>query len=403
MRKFTYLFFLSTIALCSACGHNASQRVTAIEMNRTAVHLCEGETFSLTISKMEGGQKIPSFWSSDLAVAEVDATGRIKAKKEGEAKIIASIDSAKAICTVSVRPLPQKSTVSSRKGSLSATFALPSIDVVGSFLAPASLYTRANSGDPAFDLLFGFGEGESEQAKANIETLSCLASYLQLDDLAKSYAALSSDPSADFSKEKGHIGWMDQTPYAALTTLSNGIETSRHYVQAPFSISFLSSLVEITKLPSFKPKALLDIDFVAALEGLLGKESLSSQQTQGDADSSFDELIVLAQSIHLAKEEETGKDQFRISLDKEGLDSLSSMINHRKEGFHLTHDLTFSSFVCTIGFPNGSSSLTGIDLSFAFDSNGEENSFTGTFQLSETEETIETDYFGILSKAKENW
>ena len=76
-----YFPFILALALggLSACGGSSPSEVSLIELNRNVLNLKIGETFQLSVSKMEGGPKDVVYLSSDSGVASVDAKGMITA------------------------------------------------------------------------------------------------------------------------------------------------------------------------------------------------------------------------------------------------------------------------------------------------------------------------------------
>lgn len=73
---------------------------TQISLNKNAVSLKQGDTFSLKATTSNGST--PTFKSSKSSIAVVDCTGKITAKKAGECTITVKADQSEAICKINV-------------------------------------------------------------------------------------------------------------------------------------------------------------------------------------------------------------------------------------------------------------------------------------------------------------
>jgi uncharacterized repeat protein (TIGR02543 family) len=115
--------------------------VTGVTLNKTALTLPEGdkETLTPTVSPSGATNKNVSWTSSDLAIAEVDANGKVTAKTVGTAEItVTTEDGGKtAECTVTVMPAPDSIAVTGQptktKYAVGETLDLTGLEVTATY------------------------------------------------------------------------------------------------------------------------------------------------------------------------------------------------------------------------------------------------------------------------------
>ncbi|MBE5929357.1 MAG: hypothetical protein E7267_08385 [Lachnospiraceae bacterium] len=93
------LVFAFVISTCLASGVDTLS-AGKMKLNKKKITLKPGEAFKLVV---KNNKKAVKWTSSKKKVAKVSKKGKVKAKKIGNAKIIAKIGSKKLVCKVKVR------------------------------------------------------------------------------------------------------------------------------------------------------------------------------------------------------------------------------------------------------------------------------------------------------------
>ena len=406
MKRHSHLILLLSLSGLIACNNAPAGVVTAIELNRVSQNLAVGETFQLEVVKMDGAKKNVVYWSSDEDIATVSESGLITAVAPGETKILAYVDSVRAICLLTVTEKPKEKTVDLRKGNFKATFKSPYLGLDKTFSSPVSLYSQVEGGQPAADILLSFGSAEAEQAKTNIQILSTLTSFFKYTEASRQYDALLSE-GADLTKEQGHIGIIEDKPYYALTTLSTGEESARIYQHTNISMPTLSGILRVIGLSSFSPSSFIGFDWKRAFEEFATEEGYPSGQKKEDIEKYgplIGDLIAAFTSGFLIKSVKTEtEDRFLITLTDSGLTAMSAFVKKHKQDLKLPLDLDLTKFEFYFIYPKDKSTLTGLETTINFSALTLENSFYSLLSLEEGTQAGPIDYFTNLESAQAKW
>lgn len=112
LRKFSIVIMSAVILSMTApilmpAAESAAAQTTPVKISKKAVTLTAGKTVTLKVS---GTKKAVKWSTSNKAVATVTQKGTVKAIKKGTAKITATVDKKKYICTVTVKAKPVENT-----------------------------------------------------------------------------------------------------------------------------------------------------------------------------------------------------------------------------------------------------------------------------------------------------
>lgn len=108
MKNIFKLFGLVLVSLTalSSCGEKEGTPVTTLSLNYSTYECYEDDYFNLVATT--NSKKAVKFYTSDLEVASVSSSGLVLAKKEGNVKITAVVESLTSECVVSIKPLSEK-------------------------------------------------------------------------------------------------------------------------------------------------------------------------------------------------------------------------------------------------------------------------------------------------------
>ena len=95
-------------ALTVGCKKPSEKTENYLKLDKSEYTLFEDETFVLNGTTNLSG--VISYSTENNRIASVSSSGRVIAKKEGQTRIIASIDDLKAYCNLTVKPLSEKDT-----------------------------------------------------------------------------------------------------------------------------------------------------------------------------------------------------------------------------------------------------------------------------------------------------
>lgn len=181
------------------------EEVVELTLSKTKVSGTEGKTFTLK-HETNSDEKV-TYRSTDKKVATVNNKGTVELKGEGNAKIVAETEGAKAVCKVNVDPIPGNMITDSEMASIASeigcqvdyaydestvmcsaySFAYAYYQVTGTAISPGSVWYDGCTWDGGSYLHCGSEENMLATIKEEIDNNRACVGLLSMDSSATHY------------------------------------------------------------------------------------------------------------------------------------------------------------------------------------------------------------------------
>ena len=407
-----YFPFILALALggLSACGGSSPSEVSLIELNRNVLNLKIGETFQLSVSKMEGGPKDVVYLSSDSGVASVDAKGMITAHGKGEAVILAYRDAVSARCYVSVTEEAVDEKPFVRLGELKLDFSAPYFELENSsFVSPVELHTQVQESGSSLDLYVPFGSAKDQQATANVTVLQKLIAKAQGEEseLGKAYEDLLAKGSAALGNEAGHLSYLEGDAFIALTTKEGETEIARYLREPEGILGTLLPLAAKIDLSTLTHDSILDFDYRAILDLVVTGEKAPSEEERSSQHESGEFLgdLFAACAGGYTYQKQTAGDvvSYNLEFTTDCCSRLSAVIGKHHDRFHLPADTTLQSLSFGLDYNTAASYWSKAKAHVSFTQGDKANTIDASLSFEADKKEDTSNHLQKLTDAKANW